>query len=125
MEKSRILIVEDDLDNLELIRILMLRAGHAVLEAHNGTHAIDVARKEKPDLIILDVNLPELDGFSTAQILKSGSDTQHIPIVALTVRTELEDRERAFKVGCDGYITKPMNVSTLADEIGMYLKKSR
>ena len=122
MPKARILIVEDDRDNLGLIRFILERADYEVLEAHTGLEGLKLARDEVPDLVLLDLAMPELDGWTVAKKLKADPHTQKIPIVALTVRTLSEDRKRALAAGCDGYMTKPMNVSSFAEEIASFIE---
>jgi CheY-like chemotaxis protein len=122
MGKSRILIVEDNPDNLELVRFLINQAGHQVLAATDGRKGLALARQQLPDLILLDLGMPELDGWSVAEELKKDPLTNSIPVVAITAYTLPGDRRRAIEAGCDGYISKPLNVSTFIEEISQYLK---
>jgi CheY-like chemotaxis protein len=124
MPRARILIVEDDRDNLGLIRFILERADYEVLEAHTGLEGLKLTREEVPDLVLLDLAMPELDGWTVAKKLKADPNTQKIPVVALTVRTLSEDRKRALAAGCDGYMTKPMNVASFAEEIASFIEKS-
>lgn len=121
MESARILIIEDDRDNLGLIRFILEYAGYTVLEAFDGRHGLEAARQEQPDLIVLDLALPEMDGWTVAKILKTDPITRDIKILVVTVRTLPEDRKRAMDAGVDGYITKPMNVSTFPEIVAKYL----
>lgn len=121
-DTARILVVEDDRDNLGMISFMLNRLGYDVLEAHDGKEGVDVARKEMPDLILLDLAMPEMDGWTAAQILKSDPATQQIKIVVVSVRSLLEDRRRAQEAGVDGYITKPMSMSVFAEEVAHFLK---
>jgi two-component system cell cycle response regulator DivK len=118
---ARVLVVEDDQDNLGMISFMLKRLGHSVLTAHDGQEGIDVARKEMPDLILLDLAMPEMDGWTAARILKSDPETQGIKILVVSVRSLLEDRRRAQEAGVDGYITKPMSLTVFAEEIARYL----
>jgi len=121
MSKGKILIVEDNVDNLALVRFLLERAGYSVLTALNGREALQVAQQELPDLILMDMALPEMDGWSATRELKAIPETQHIPVVALTAYTLPGDRRKAQDAGCDGFIAKPMNVSGFHKEIESFL----
>ncbi len=125
MAKVRILIVEDNADNLELMRFLLDHAGYEVLCTTDGLQALQTARQEIPDLIILDLGLPELDGWALAAKLKEDLVTRHIPIVAVTAYTLSTDRRRAMAAGCDGFIGKPMDVKTFVNDIEAFLGKIR
>jgi two-component system, cell cycle response regulator DivK len=121
-ETARILVVEDDRDNLGMISFMLKRLGYSVLEAHDGQEGVDTARKEMPDLILLDLAMPEMDGWTAARILKSDPATQKIKIVVVSVRSLLEDRRRAQDAGVDGYITKPMSMAIFAEEVARFLQ---
>src|SRR5512139_3766770 len=110
-----ILVVDDDRDNLGLIRFILEKAGYQVIEAYSGTRGIELARRETPDLILLDLAMPELDGWEVARILKSDPLTRGILLIALTVRSLSEDRQRAIEAGVDGYLNKPINVTTFIE----------
>jgi CheY-like chemotaxis protein len=112
MSKPRVLIVEDNVDNYELVRFLLVRAGYDVLSAANGRDGVTMAQREHPDLILMDLSMPEMDGWDATQNLKAGADTKNIPVWALTARVTPADRTRAFDAGCDGFISKPINVAT-------------
>jgi CheY-like chemotaxis protein len=120
---ARILVVEDDRDNLGMISFMLKRLGYSVLEAHDGKEGVDIARKELPDLILLDLAMPEMDGWTAAHILKTDPLTEKIKIVVVSVRSLLEDRRRAQEAGVDGYITKPMSMSIFAEEVARFLEK--
>jgi len=124
MGNARILVVEDDRDNMGLISFILKREGYSVLEAYNGREGVQRARQDLPNLIILDLAMPEMDGWTAASELKSDPTTQHIPILVLTVRSLAEDRRRAMEAGCDGYFTKPINVPLLMEQIASYLEKA-
>ena len=112
MSKPRVLIVEDNVDNYELVRFLLERAGYDVISAVTGREGVDMARRERPDLILMDLAMPEMDGWDATKVLKADETTRHIPILALTARTLPADRKRAIDAGCDGYISKPIKVAT-------------
>ncbi len=124
MGNARILVVEDDRDNMGLISFILKREGYSVLEAYNGREGVQRAHQDHPDLIILDLAMPEMDGWTAASEIKSDPATQHIPILVLTVRSLAEDRRRAMEAGCDAYFTKPINVPLLMEHIASYLEKA-
>jgi len=117
MSKGRILIVEDNMDNYELVRFVLERAGYDVFLAVNGRDGVDAARLQKPDLILMDLGLPEMDGWTASQKLKSDEATKSIPLYALTAHTLPQDRKRALQAGCDGYVTKPIHVESFLEFI--------
>jgi two-component system, cell cycle response regulator DivK len=117
MKPARILLVEDNTDNFELVRFLLEREGYQILGAQNGTQGLEAARREKPDLILMDLSLPEMDGWTAAGELKSGPDTASIPLLALTAHTLPGDRKKALGSGFDGYISKPINVAVLIETV--------
>ena len=123
-KKHRILIIEDDRDNMDLIVYMMQRQGYSVLEAYDGLEGLEIARRELPDLILLDLAMPEMDGWTVAKILKSDPATQHINIVVVTVRSLPEDRRRAMEAGVDAYVSKPMSMPQLAEAVAKFLPKS-
>jgi CheY-like chemotaxis protein len=110
MSKGRILVVEDNMDNYQLVRFILERAGYDVFLAVNGRDGVDAARFQKPDLILMDLGMPEMDGWLAAQKLKSDGATKSIPLFALTAHTLPGERMRAMQAGCDGYVSKPIYV---------------
>ena len=122
MLKNRVLLVEDNEDNFELVRFLLERAGFVVLAGHDGQEALEIARKELPDLILMDLSLPGIDGWTAARELKDDPNTTLIPLVALTAHTLPGDRKRAMESGFDGYISKPINVVNFGDSITKILE---
>lgn len=117
MYPSRILVIEDNEDNLSLMRLLLERAKYEVLAAENGFAGLEVARAEQPDLILLDLAMPEIDGWEVARELKSDIVTSNIPIIVVTAHALPKDRERAFEAGCNAFIVKPFSVAKLINEI--------
>ncbi len=117
MDPARILLVEDNEDNLQLVRFLLERDGYTVLCAHNGREGLALARQELPNLILMDLSLPEIDGWEAAQRLKADAATATIPLWALTAHTLPGDRQRALSIGFDGYISKPIDVANFGDFI--------
>lgn len=124
MNQERILVIEDNRDNLELVRFLLERAGYAVLEAVNGADGWNLAQRELPDLILLDMSIPEIDGWVLAGRLKADPVTHLIPVVAITGHTLPGDRQRTLDAGCDGYISKPLDVIDFSAKIKTYLSKA-
>ncbi len=120
--KEKILIVEDTPVNMELVTDLLEVAGYQVIQAETAETGIERARAEAPDLILMDIGLPGLDGLTAAGILKRGQLTKDIPIIALTSHAMKDDEERITAAGCDGYITKPIDTrefpKTVAGFIG-------
>jgi two-component system, cell cycle response regulator DivK len=119
---SKVLYVEDNPQNMRLVRKILKHAGYTVLEAEDGLTGLDVARGEHPDLILMDINLPDIDGLEATSRLKAEADTAAIPIIALTANAMVGDREKALQAGCDGYLPKPISrqdlLTTVAEFIG-------
>ena len=109
----KILIVEDDDMNRDMLARRLELRGYRVVEAIDGRQGIARARAEIPDLILMDVNLPEVDGWEATRCLKAGEATRHIPILALTAHALVGDREKALRAGCDDYDTKPVDLPRL------------
>jgi two-component system cell cycle response regulator DivK len=110
---KKILIVEDEPKNLKLFRDLLQRVGYETIEATNGEQGVELARVMKPDLILMDIMMPKMDGLEATRIIKADATTRHIPIVALTSYAMKGDRERTLEAGCDGYIAKPIDIREL------------
>lgn len=117
MSKGRILVVEDNMDNYELVRLILERAGYDVFLAVNGRDGVDAARLQQPDMILMDLGMPEMDGWSAAEKIKSDPATRLIPLYALSAYTLPSDRKRALDAGCDGYLTKPIHMQSFLDAI--------
>ncbi|MFC1571391.1 response regulator transcription factor [Candidatus Margulisiibacteriota bacterium] len=121
-KKKRILLIEDDRDMVAAIR-LRLEANHfEVLVAHNGTDGLNLARAENPDLIILDIMLPKLDGFSVCRMLKFDEKYKNLVIIILSAKVQKSDIARGKEVGADAYITKPFKAEELLAKINELLK---
>lgn len=126
MEQAKtILYVEDSQDNRTLVRRVLQSEGFQVLEAEDASRAMLVLDDLRPDLILMDINLPEVDGYSLTTHLKLRPELKSVPIIALTANVMKGDRERSLEAGCDGYIQKPVNVDTLAEQIESYILRSR
>jgi two-component system cell cycle response regulator DivK len=124
MPIGRILYVEDNLENRILIKRVLEAEGYVVEEAPDGLTSIDMAVTNPPDLILMDINLPDIDGYEATTRLRRSASTAHVPIVALTANVMQGDRERSLQAGCDGYIPKPIDVDHLPAQIASYLGNS-
>lgn len=117
----KILLVEDNENNRYLERFLLEREGFAVVTATNGSEALKAAADESPDLIVMDIQMPEMDGYEVARRLKSDPTLTGIPIVGVSSYAMPGDRDKAMRVGFTGYIEKPINPETFGQEIGQFL----
>jgi two-component system, cell cycle response regulator DivK len=125
MNKPSVLIVEDNVDNYELVRFLLERAGYQVISASNGAEGVETAKRLRPDLILMDLSMPEMDGWNATSRLKSEAETRHIPVLALTAHTLPGDRKRAIEAGCDGYISKPIKVASFEKLVATLLRQAK
>lgn len=116
-KKYSVLLVEDDQDNFDLVHILLEQAGCTVIGAETGQQALELARSGHPDLVLMDLSLPVMDGWTAARELKNDPTTAHIPLLALTAHTLPGDRQRALEAGFNGYISKPINVVHFREEL--------
>jgi two-component system cell cycle response regulator DivK len=117
--------MEDDNDTQGMVRFLLEYKGYEVLVAKDGKHGLEMAHHDKPDLILLDLAMPEMDGWSVAYRLKGDPETKSIPVIAVTAYTMASDRRLALNAGCDGFVSKPMNVPEFIAEIEKFLGKSK
>jgi two-component system cell cycle response regulator DivK len=113
----KILYVEDNDDNIYVLRSRLTRAGHTVLVAMDGEQGIAMALAEKPDLILMDLSLPVLDGWEATRRLKASPDTRAIPVIALSAHAMAGDREKALAAGCEDFDTKPVDLARLRAKI--------
>jgi two-component system cell cycle response regulator DivK len=123
METYTVLYVEDTVDNRILVRRILQAQGYIVLEAGTAKEGLELAFSEQPDLILVDINLPEIDGLTFTQRLKSEPKFASIPIVALTANVLRGDRERSLLAGCNGYIQKPIDVDLFPSQIRHFIKQ--
>ena len=121
--RGTILYVEDNPENRLLIRRVLNAEGYNVHEAESATQALRVLDEQVPDLILMDINMPDIDGYALTAHLKAQSNLRQIPIIAMTANALKGDRERSLAAGCDGYIEKPINVDTLTDQIVHFLQR--
>ncbi|MFH1414374.1 MAG: response regulator [Candidatus Omnitrophota bacterium] len=123
MTKKTILVVDDELDLVKAVEVRLKAAGYAVLVAYDGQDGLEKARRIKPDLIILDLMLPKLDGYRVCRMLKYDVKYQQIPIIMFTARAQEEDKKMGEDVGADAFITKPFEPQELLSKISEFLKK--
>ena len=124
MDKKRILIVDDEEDIISILKLRLEANNYEVLSAHDGQEGLNKARSEKPDLIILDLMLPKLDGYKVCSMLKFDKHYSAIPIIMFTARAQKEDEELGKKMGADGYIHKPFESEILLKKIKELLEKA-
>lgn len=122
MENARtILYVEDNFENRILVRRVLMAEGYQVLEADSAHQALSVLHAQVPDLILMDINMPDVDGYTLTTHIKTLPRLSHVPVIALTANVMKGDRERSLEAGCDGYIQKPVDVDDLPRQISQYL----
>lgn len=119
---ARVLIVEDNASNLKLATFLLESAGHTTLSATHAEAGLTIARAEHPDLILMDVQLPGMDGLEATALLKADASTRAIPVVALTALAMKGDEQRIRAAGCDGYIAKPLSYQTFLSTVAAQLE---
>ncbi|MEP6992548.1 MAG: response regulator [bacterium] len=116
-----ILLVEDNEDNRIIYTTVLRHVGYTVVEALDGAQALALARSERPDLILMDISLPEIDGWEVTRILRQEAGTRDIPIIALTAHALQDDREKAVKVGFTAYLAKPVEPRTVVAEVRRWI----
>jgi CheY-like chemotaxis protein len=121
----KVLYVEDNEDNIYVLETRLKRLGHAVLIARDGATGVQLASSEQPDLILMDLSLPVLDGWEATRRLKAAPQTGHIPVIALTANAMAGDREKALVAGCDDFDTKPIDLPRLLDKMRALLPGGR
>ena len=115
--EKRVLYIEDNAQNMRLIRKFLRMGGYELIEAETGEAGISIAEEHIPDLILMDINLPDIDGVAATQRLKSNDSTAKIPIIALTANAMHGDREKFLDAGCDDYLSKPVSKSDLLEKV--------
>ncbi len=120
---TKILYIEDNEDNIYMLSQRLGRKGYEVIVARDGAQGVAMARSETPALILMDLSLPELDGWEATRQLKSSPETQAIPVIALSAHAMAGDRDRALAAGCDEYDSKPVNLPRLLEKIETLLSK--
>ena len=119
----RILYIEDNPENRLLMRRVLMAEGYVVEEASDGNSGLQKAAESPPDLILMDINLPEIDGYEVTARLKQLPNMSGVPIIAVTANVMKGDREKTLAAGCDGYIQKPIDIDLLPSQIESFLKK--
>ena len=122
-EKSTVLYVEDNPDNRMLVRRILLAENYKLLEARHAFEAIELLEKTIPDLILMDINMPDMDGYTLTAKIRSMPGLGRVPILALTANVMRGDKEKTLEAGCDGYIQKPLDIDQLTREIEKFLKR--
>ena len=121
--KQRILVVEDNPDTMALTVEILTSLDYTSLQATDGIRGVKMANVERPDLILMDLSLPRLDGWNATRQLKANPELQHIPVIALTAHALIGDRERALAAGCDDYLSKPIDTRALAHKLRFHLSQ--
>ena len=119
---KKILIVDDNQDSRELVVKILKKAGYQMIEAIDGEEALEKATAENPDLILMDISIPKIDGYEVTRRLKSQVKFKDTPIIALTAHAMNGDREKSLGAGCEGYISKPIDIHELPNQIKSHLK---
>jgi two-component system cell cycle response regulator DivK len=119
--KATILYVEDNPDNRTLVRRILLSEDYSLLEAVNGLDALNILKNERPDLILMDINMPDMDGYTLTAKIRATPGFERIPILALTANVMRGDKEKTLEAGCDGYIQKPLDIDQLIREVERFL----
>lgn len=125
MSHHTVLVVEDNDMNMQLVEYLLEEGGYAIVKATSGEEALAItrdAKKPAPDLILMDIHLPGMDGLSVVRQMKTDARTQRVPILALTAHAMRGDKDRFLDAGCDGYISKPIDVKTFLSSIEQYMR---
>jgi two-component system cell cycle response regulator DivK len=120
---GRILVVEDNPKNLKLVRDVLTHSGYEVIEATSGEDGVRMAGEERLDLVLMDLQLPGIDGTEALRQIRVGEQNADVPVVAVTAFAMNDDRQRAFDSGFDGYVEKPISVRSLAQQVQMFLRQ--
>ncbi len=121
---EKILIIDDDVDTLKLVGLMLQKQGYVIVAANNGPQGLDLAEREIPDLILLDVMMPEMDGYEVAKRLRANPLTANIPILMFTAKTQLDDKVTGFEAGADDYLTKPTHPTELSAHVKALLSRA-
>lgn len=119
--RKTVLLVEDNEDNLVVYRTILEHVGYKVVEARDGEEGVSRAHSELPDIILMDISIPKMDGWEATVRLKDADDTAAIPIIALTAHALEEDRAKAMRAGCDGYLAKPVEPRRVVQEVEKFI----
>ena len=122
--KGMILYIEDNADNRTLVRRVLQAEDYALIEAPNARDALSILETTRPDLILMDINMPDMDGYTLTARIKSMPGFERIPILAITANVMRGDREKTLEAGCDGYIQKPLDIDQLVRDVERFLARS-
>ena len=120
---ATVLVVEDNQDNLELISIALQRSGYEVITAETGEEGVEIALQEKPCFVVMDIDLPGIDGFEATRMIRASAANGDTPIIAITSFAMRGDKDKIMEIGCNGYFEKPINPLTIVDEIHKILEE--
>jgi len=123
MSNETVLYIEDNIDNRTLIRRILSAEGYKVIEAAQAKEALEILKTAQVDLILMDINMPDIDGYTLTAQIRGMPGFGSVPIVALTANVMRGDRERSLEAGCDGYIQKPIDIDLLPQQVERYLRK--
>lgn len=123
VDKGTILYVEDNPDNRTLVRRILLSEDYSLIEATNAYDAFEVLKSTRPDLILMDINMPDMDGYTLTSKIKSMPGFERVPILALTANVMRGDKEKTLEAGCDGYIQKPLDIDQLIREVERFISR--
>ncbi len=123
MSKKRILVVEDNMDTYELVKFILEKSGYETFLAMNGRDGVNAVRKQSPDLIIMDLSMPEMDGWTATHLIKKDERMSNIPLIVMTARVLPSDRQRALEAGCNEYVTKPVDLLDLVDKVNQWVSR--
>lgn len=118
-----ILYVEDNNDNRTLVRRVLNAEGYEVIEAANAAEALSILDSDPPDLILMDINMPDMDGYALTTMIKQKPGFENVPIIAITANVMRGDKERSIEAGCDGYIQKPIDIDLLANQVERFVRR--
>jgi len=121
--KATILYVEDNPDNRTLVRRILLSEEYSLLEAVDGSDALNILKKQRPDLILMDINMPDMDGYTLTAKIRAMAGFERVPILALTANVMRGDKEKTLEAGCDGYIQKPLDIDQLVREVERFISR--
>ena len=118
---KKILIIEDNENNLYLMRFILTKLGHMVIEARDGAAGVKLAKKNRPDLILMDIQLPVLDGYAATRLIREDEDLRDVPIIAVTSFAMVGDKEKALEAGCTAYVEKPIDPPSFIKVLEKYI----
>ncbi len=122
LEGKRVLVIEDTPENMRLFRAVLKLGGVQMLEADGARAGIEIAQKEQPDLILMDIQMPDMDGLEATRLLRADPQTRDIPIIAVTASVMDSDRHKTIKAGCNAHISKPIDPAVFGQQIAVYLR---